>query len=86
MSQPSPAADVLGIVVAALAGQVGIEPGGIDADRPLSAVPGIESVHVLRALADVEDACAVMVPDDFLFEIATVRELADVIAGLVEQR
>jgi acyl carrier protein len=86
MSQPARVTDVLGIVIQALAGQVGIEPGGIDADRPLSAVPGIESVHVLRALADVEDACTVLVPDDFLFESATVRELANVIAGLVEQQ
>jgi acyl carrier protein len=86
MSQSARAVDVLGIVISALARQIGIEPGRIDADRPLAAVPGIESVHVLRALADVEDSCSVLVPDDFLFESATVRELANVIAELAEQR
>jgi acyl carrier protein len=78
--------DALGVVIHALAGQVGIEPWLIDANRPLSAVPGIESIHVLRALAEVEDDCSVLIPDDFLFETATVRELASFIAGLMEQR
>jgi acyl carrier protein len=86
MSQTTRATSVLSVVIQALAGQAGIEPGDIDADGPLSAVPGIESVHVLRALAEVEDACSVLVPDDFLFESATVRELADIIAALVERR
>lgn len=86
MSQATRDTGVLSIVIQALAGQVGIEPGDIDADCPLSAVPGIESVHVLRAIAEVEDACSVLVPDDFLFESATVRELASFIAELAEQR
>ncbi len=86
MTQTARTINCLDVVVRALAGQVGIEPGRIDPDRPLSAVPGIESIHVLRAVTEVEEACSVLIPDDFLFETATVRKLADFIAGLMEQR
>ena len=86
MTQTARTTDCLAVVVRALANQIGIDAGRIDPDRPLSAVPDIESIHVLRAITEVEEACSVMIPDDFLFETATVRELADFIAGLMEQR
>jgi acyl carrier protein len=69
--------DVLSIVLGALATHAGIDPQKIDVDTRLSAIPGIESVQALRAITEVEDACGVLVPDDFLFEAATVRQFCD---------
>ncbi|MFI5797409.1 acyl carrier protein [Streptomyces sp. NPDC051677] len=78
-------AKTLDIVVRALAAQGSVAPTGIDVDKPLSAVPGIESVKALRAITEIEDECDVVIPDDFLFETATVRELAAFVAGLARE-
>jgi acyl carrier protein len=75
----------LDIVVRALATQAGVAESSIDPDKPLSAVPGIESVKALRAITEIEDECDVVIPDDFLFESATVRELAGFVAGLARE-
>jgi acyl carrier protein len=75
----------LEIVVRALAAQAQVAESSIDPDKPLSAVPGIESVKALRAITDIEDECDVVIPDDFLFESATVRELADFVAKLARE-
>ncbi|MFI9803980.1 acyl carrier protein [Streptomyces sp. NPDC052301] len=75
----------LDIVVRALATQAGVAERSIDPDKPLSAVPGIESVKALRAITEIEDDCDVVIPDDFLFESATVRELADFVAELARE-
>jgi acyl carrier protein len=80
---PSSPDNCLAAVLAALAGQVGIDEALIDPDQPLSAVPDIESVHVLRAITEVEDRYGVVVPDDFLFETSTVRELSTFVYHLV---
>ncbi|MCX4695806.1 acyl carrier protein [Streptomyces sp. NBC_01408] len=75
----------LDIVVRALAAQANVPATGIDTDKPLSAVPGIESVKALRAITDIEDECDVVIPDDFLFETATVRELAEFVSSLIPE-
>ncbi|GGW80476.1 hypothetical protein GCM10010503_67350 [Streptomyces lucensis JCM 4490] len=75
----------LDIVVRALATQAGVAEPTVDPDKPLSAVPGIESVKALRAITEIEDECDVVIPDDFLFESATVRELADFVAELARE-
>ncbi|WP_406423250.1 acyl carrier protein [Streptomyces sp. NBC_00873] len=75
----------LDIVVRALATQANVSASTIDTDKPLSAVAGIESVKALRAITDIEDECDVVIPDDFLFETATVRELADFVASLARE-
>lgn len=75
----------LGIVVRALAAQSGVGADSIDTAKPLSAVPGIESVKALRAITEIEDECDVVIPDDFLFETATVRELAAFVASLAQE-
>ncbi|QKW07763.1 acyl carrier protein [Streptomyces sp. NA04227] len=75
----------LDIVVGALATQASVATSSIDPDKPLSAVPGIESVKALRAITEIEDECDVVIPDDFLFESATVRELADFVAKLIRE-
>ncbi|MFF3405297.1 acyl carrier protein [Streptomyces sp. NPDC002742] len=77
--------DTLAIVVRALATQAGVDSAAIDADKPLSAVPGIESVKALRAITEIEDECEVVIPDDFLFETASVRELAEFVASLARE-
>jgi acyl carrier protein len=86
MSQPAQTINTVQVVVHALAMQAGVDPGQIDIDGALSAVPGIESVQILRAITEIEDTCSVLVPDDFLFDSATVADLASVIAALLEQR
>jgi acyl carrier protein len=74
--------DYLAVVTAALAEQVEVPATEIAPADPLVGIPGIESVKVLRAVMVIEEACQVMVPDDFLFEVATVAELADRVAEL----
>ncbi|MFE4974518.1 acyl carrier protein [Kitasatospora sp. NPDC056651] len=74
---------ILGVVRGALATQSGVPVEAIDPAKPLAAVPGIESVKALRAITEIEDECEVVIPDDFLFETATVAELAGFVAELV---
>jgi acyl carrier protein len=74
--------DVLSVVLDALAAHAGVDPQRIDVDAPLSAIHGIESVKALRAITDVEDACEVLIPDDFLYETATVRQFCDKVREL----
>lgn len=79
------ATETLDIVVRSLAAQAGVAAATIDTGKPLSAVPGIESVKALRAITEIEDECDVVIPDDFLFETATVRELAEFVASLTRE-
>lgn len=83
--QPTTDGHVLDAVVRALAAHSGGDAAAIDADKPLSAISGIESVKALRAITDIEDELNVVIPDDFLFETATVRELASFVAELVRE-
>lgn len=77
-------ADYTAMVIQALATQVDLCPDEIDPQAALGAIPGIESVKVLRAIVEIEETYAIMVPDDFLFETATVADLAAFVASLVE--
>jgi len=83
--QPTTDGHVLDVVVRALATHSGGTTAAVDADKPLSAIPGIESVKALRAITEIEDELNVVIPDDFLFETATVRELAVFVAELVQE-
>ncbi|MFV0129837.1 acyl carrier protein [Streptomyces sp. HMX112] len=78
-------AEVERAVVTALAEVLHTEPGGIGLDTPLAALPGMESVKLLRAVVRVEESCGVAVPDEVLYEAATARELARNIAGSVQE-
>lgn len=92
LSAPAPSAadaglatgrpDALAVVLQALSTQAGVRPEQIDLDKPLPAIPGIESVKALRAITAIEDECGVVIPDDFLFETSTVREFADFVGTL----
>jgi acyl carrier protein len=77
--------DYLAVVVVALAAEVDLDPSQIDAGQELATIAGIESVKILRAVVRVEDECHIAVPDDFLFETATVRDLADLVSRLAGQ-
>ena len=72
---------VLAVVRAAVGEQAGLAEADIDPDRPVRAY-GLESLHVLRAVAQIEDTLSVAIPDDALFEDLTPRALADVVAAL----
>jgi len=77
--------DYLTVVCAALAAEADPDLDGIDPDWQLTEIPGLESVRALRAVVRIEDACGIAIPDDFLFETNTVRQLADLVARLVEK-
>ena len=72
-------------VVTALADRVGLEPEAIDLDAPLAAIPGIDSILLLSALVEIEEACGMPIPDEVLFNSESVRDLIDVISTLREQ-
>jgi acyl carrier protein len=73
----------LAVVIRALAAQVDLHPDEIDPGTALGAIPGIESVKVLRAIVEIEDAFTIVIPDDFMFE-STVADLAAFVASLAE--
>lgn len=85
MTVTNPGTDHLATVTAALAAQTDLRADQIDVNDRLATLPGIESVKILRAVVRIEDECAISVPDDFLFETATVQELVDLVARLVER-
>jgi acyl carrier protein len=76
--------DCVGAVRRALAGQAGLSPDEIALTDAFRTIPGMESVRVLRAIVDIERECGVVVPDDFLFESATVADLVALVSSLVE--
>lgn len=87
VSTPAPAdsSAALAVVLGALSVQAGVRPEQIDLDKPLPAIPGIESVKALRAITAIEDETGVVIPDDFLFETSTVREFAAFVATLTAE-
>jgi acyl carrier protein len=77
--------DYLAVVTAALATEVDLDPSQIQASQELAAIEGIESVKILRAVVQIEEEFRIAVPDDFLFETATVGDLADLVTRLAGQ-
>lgn len=84
MSEPQvfTEAECLRMIKDAIGRQTGAGPAGIVDDQPLSAIAGIDSVKALRAITDIEDTCHVVIPDDYMFESATVVGLAGFVAKL----
>jgi acyl carrier protein len=72
-------------VVEALAQVLAVDPEHIDPDAPLTSLPGMESVKLLRAVVRVEESCGMAVPDEVLYEAGTARELARNIAKSAEE-
>jgi acyl carrier protein len=77
--------DYLAVVCAALAAEADPDLDGIDPEWQLPLIPGLESVKALRAVVRIEDECGIAIPDDFMFETNTVRQLADLVERLVEK-
>jgi acyl carrier protein len=77
--------DHLALVCAALAAEADPDLEKIDPAWELASIPGLESVKALRAVVRIEDAYGIAIPDDFLFETATVQQLADLVTRLVEK-
>jgi acyl carrier protein len=75
-------ATVEATVIRALAVNTRLAPRDIDPDAPMAALPGMDSIQLLRAVADVEEACRIAIPDDLLFQASTPRELAAFVAEL----
>lgn len=69
-------------VVESLAVTVGVEADQIDLDAPLMAIPEIDSVLLLASLAEIENRCGVVVPDDVLFRANNTRQLVHLIGEL----
>lgn len=82
MTTTSDHATCLDVVLDALAVQTGLTPQDIDPDQTIVTIPEIESIKVLRAMVQIEEHFAIAIPDDFLFEAATVRTLAEFVATL----
>jgi acyl carrier protein len=77
---------VLQLVKEVIAEHSAMTAQSIDPQLTLAAIPGIESVKALRAISEIEDRLGVVIPDDFLFETATVQEMAAYVADLAEAR
>jgi acyl carrier protein len=78
-------ADYLAVVISALVAETGVDPGQIDPNQALVSLDGIESMKILRAVVRLEDEYHIVVPDDFLFETATVSDLAELVSRLAEE-
>jgi len=74
--------DFAEVVAAALAEQSEVDLADIYADQELAAIPGMESVNILRAVVRIEQECDIIIPDDFLFETATVADLTRLVTSL----
>jgi acyl-CoA synthetase (AMP-forming)/AMP-acid ligase II/acyl carrier protein len=72
----------LAIVTGALAAEASTDPGKIHAPQELAAIPGLDSVKILRAVVRIEEDSGISIPDDFLFETATVQDLANLVTRL----
>lgn len=60
----------------------GVAPDDIDIDQPLASMPDLESVRIIQIFGDIEEFWQCEVPEDFYFEAATLRSIAQVVAPL----
>lgn len=74
-------ADVTASVLDALAAELGVAPDTVAPDAELSALPGMESVKLLRIVSALEEVHGVALDDDALFSIETVDDLVRALRG-----
>lgn len=74
--------ELLSTITRVFALQAGVEESVVDPDQPAAALKGLESVKLLRAVAEVEDLVGVAIPDDILLDDLTIREFASAVARL----
>jgi acyl carrier protein len=70
------------VVLAAIAKRLADDSPEIALDTPILALEGMESIQVLRAVAEIEDLCGVFIPDDALADAITIRDLATLVTKL----
>ena len=64
------------------AAQFGTTPESIDESAPLDQL-GIDSLGFLEFLFELEDKLAVAIPQDSVKDVKTLKQLADIIDGLI---
>lgn len=74
--------DVLAVVREVFGRRIGRPAVEVDPDVPAMALEDMESIEVLRAIAQIEDLLGVAIPDELLFDGLTLRALAEVVTGL----
>ncbi|MEV7024051.1 acyl carrier protein [Kitasatospora sp. NPDC093558] len=78
--------EITALVTEALAISAGVPADRVDPDGTLGDIPGMESVKALRAVSRIEESLRIVLPDDFLFETATVAELAAFVTVLAREQ
>jgi len=58
----------------------------ISSTTNLRDLPGVESIKILRIVANLEKKFDVRLDDQVVFRVSTIAELAKVLAKLVEER
>ena len=74
--------EVLALVRTVFGRHVDLPADRVDPDQPAIALEGIESLKLLRAVAEIEDTLGVAIPDEVLLDDMTLRALAEVVVGL----
>jgi acyl carrier protein len=74
--------EVLTLIREVFGRQLGVPMAEVDPDIPAIALDGIESVQLLSAIAQIEDALVIAIPDDVLLDSLTLRGLAEVATRL----
>ena len=77
---------VAATVVAAVAAQLRATPDEVDLDLPMLALHGMESLMLLRAVAEIEDVLSVTIADDALAEVVTTRDLVTYVTRLTSEQ
>jgi len=72
---------VVKVVRSAFARALEAPEAELDPAGPLADLPGMESVRFLRAVAVLEEQLGVVIPDEALYGIGTLDELADWVLG-----
>ncbi|WP_326668655.1 MULTISPECIES: acyl carrier protein [unclassified Streptomyces] len=67
---------IRGFLISRIAGMTRLPEEKVDADTPISAY-GLDSVHTLELVVEIEDWLGISVPDDLPWKHPTIRAIAD---------
>lgn len=76
---------VAGTVTEIVAAELGRRPEDLRPDTDLRAVEGADSIKVLRIVAKIEQSYDIELEDDEIFGLATIAQVADVVARAIER-
>jgi acyl carrier protein len=74
--------EVMAGVKSVLGRVLGIAPDQIAAESAIRGLPNADSAAILEAALAIEDRFAIEFPDEVVFRLETVSEVADVVARL----